>query len=61
VAAHQDKAVADFLYWSRYPFAKIEHEHQHENGGIHVIIGDARYGRRPDSTRFSVSTTVIPQ
>jgi inner membrane protein len=56
-AAHQDKAVADFLYWSRYPFATIEHKPE----GIDVIIGDARYGRRPDSSRFSVSTTLLPE
>lgn len=53
-AARQDKAVADFLYWSRYPFAAV----RPVAGGTEVIIGDARYNRRPDDGRFSVRTVV---
>lgn len=35
--------VADFLAWSRLPFAAVE-----RNGGaLRVTIGDARYNRRP--------------
>lgn len=53
-AAGQDKAVADFLYWSRYPFATI----RQVPDGIEIIIGDARYNRRPDDGPFSVRAVV---
>lgn len=49
-AAHQEKAVADFLYWSRYPFASI----RRGTDRTEVIIGDARYNRRPDDGPFTV-------
>ncbi|WMW59130.1 metal-dependent hydrolase (plasmid) [Agrobacterium pusense] len=49
-AARQEKTIADFLYWSRYPFATIRRDVE----GIEVIIGDARYGRRPQDGPFSV-------
>lgn len=42
-AAAQHEAVADFLYWSRYPFAEI----RSVPGGVEVVLGDARYTRRP--------------
>ena len=48
-AARQEKAAADFLYWSRYPFASI----RQTASGVEVIIGDARYNHRPEG-RFSV-------
>ncbi len=50
-AAAQDKRFADFLYWSRYPFAVIEPS----ECGTRVTIGDGRYSRRPDSGPFSTS------
>lgn len=52
--ARQDKAVADFLYWSRYPFARIKPV----VGGTEVIIGDARYSGMPGDGRFTVRTVV---
>ena len=53
-AAGQEKEVADFLYWSRYPFAAI----RPVKGGTEVIIGDARYNRRADDGRFTVRAIV---
>jgi inner membrane protein len=53
-AAQQDKAVADFLYWSRLPFAEIERR----AGEARVTIGDARYNRRPGDGRFTVRAAV---
>jgi len=53
-ATAQDSDVASFLYWSRYPFAEIERK----AGSVHVIIGDARYNRRPSDGRFSVRATI---
>src|SRR5690606_37754379 len=35
-AARQEKAVADFLYWSRYPFASVERRAE----GTEVVIRD---------------------
>ncbi len=53
-ARAQDKAVADFLYWSRLPFAEVE-----RRGEVaEVAIGDARYQRRPADGRFTVRATV---
>lgn len=54
-AAARDKKVADFLYWSRLPFAEIVRS----QGRTHVTIGDARYNRAPRG-RFSVET-VLPE
>lgn len=56
-AARQDKAVADLLYWSRFPFAVI----RRVAGGIEVVIGDGRYNQRPDDGRFVVRTIVARQ
>lgn len=53
-AVQQEKAVADFLYWSRYPFASI----RSVAGGTEVIIGDARYNRRPGDGRFTVRALI---
>jgi inner membrane protein len=50
IAAAQNKEIADFLYWSRFPFATL----QATGDGIEVVIGDARYGRAPDDGHFSV-------
>lgn len=53
-AQAQDKKVADFIYWSRLPFAEIERR----PGVADVAIGDARYQRRPADGRFTVRATV---
>lgn len=50
LAARQDKGVADFLYWSRFPFAEI----RKGPAGTEVVIGDARYNRTPGGGRFAV-------
>lgn len=49
-AARQEKEVADFLYWSRYPFASIRRFEE----GTEVVIGDARYNEQPGDGRFNV-------
>ncbi len=49
-AAEQDRQIADFLYWSRFPFATV----RQVAGGTEVIIGDARYGVSPEDGPFSV-------
>lgn len=54
-AARREEAVADFLYWSRFPFAQI----QHYPGGTKVTLGDARFNRRPDGGPFSVSALFL--
>lgn len=48
-AARQEKTVADFLYWSRYPFASIRRGADRTE----VVIGDARYNRRPGDGPFN--------
>jgi inner membrane protein len=54
-AAAQNKRFADFLYWSRYPFAMIE-----KSGcGTRVTINDGRYSRRPDSGPFGASVLLV--
>lgn len=52
-AAAASKNVADFLYWSRLPFAYVTRS----DGEAQVIVGDARYNRTPDG-RFSATATV---
>ncbi len=54
-AAARDEEVADFLYWSRLPFATITRR----PGEAQVTIGDARYNHAPEG-RFSVET-VVPE
>src|SRR5690606_213684 len=54
-AAARDRQVADFLTWSRLPFAEV----RHAPDGVHVTVGDARYNRRPGEGRFIVRT-VLP-
>lgn len=54
-AVARDKGVADFLYWSRLPFAEIARR----PGEARVTIGDARYNRAPRG-RFSVDA-VVPE
>lgn len=46
--ARQVKAVADFLYWSRLPFAKVDHR----GDGTTVTIADARYSDGVAAGRF---------
>lgn len=53
-AALRDKKVADFLYWSRLPFAEITRRPRETD----VTIGDARYNRKPGDGRFTVRATV---
>lgn len=53
-ARQSDKAVADFLYWSRYPFARIDQL----TDGVEITIGDARYSKRPDEGSFKVKAFV---
>jgi inner membrane protein len=53
-ARGRDRKVADFLYWARLPFAEIARR----PGAADVVIGDARYNRRPADGRFNVRATV---
>lgn len=53
-AARQDKAVADFLYWSRFPFATV----RSTPGGTRVTLGDARFGNRPEAGLIGVAATI---
>jgi len=53
--ARQVKAIADFLYWSRLPFAKIEHRID----ATIVTIADARYSNGETAGRF-VRTLRLP-
>jgi len=46
--ARRQKPVADFLYWSRLPFATVE---RRPDATI-VAISDARYSRGPTAGRF---------
>lgn len=54
-AARHDKAVADFLYWSRYPFAAI----RTLPGSVTVRLGDARFGNSPEAGLIGVTSTVV--
>lgn len=56
-AARHDKRVADFLYWSRYPFAIV----RRRAGGSDVALGDARYDDSPEDGRFVVRAFVADQ
>jgi inner membrane protein len=49
VEARRVKAVADFLYWSRLPFANVE---RRADGTI-VTIGDARYSKGAAAGQFT--------
>jgi inner membrane protein len=53
--ARQEKAIADFLYWSRLPFATVEHRLD----GTIVTIADARYSNGATPGRF-VRTLRLP-
>ena len=55
--ARQTKAVADFLYWSRLPFAKIERGH----GGTVVTISDARYSHGAAAGQFTRTLRLPPR
>jgi inner membrane protein len=46
--ARQVKEIADFLYWSRLPFAKVERRPE----GTIVTIGDARYSKGAVAGQF---------
>lgn len=51
--AAEEKQVASFLYWSRFPFTTIERG----SGTARVTIGDGRYSRMAGD-RFSATATV---
>ena len=53
-AAAREQRVADFLYWSRWPFADV----REGVDSAEVTIGDARYTRRPGDGFFIVRATV---
>jgi inner membrane protein len=53
-AAASDRRVADFLYWSRLPFAEI----RRTADGTLVTIGDARYNQTPGNGIFTVRTRI---
>lgn len=55
LAAGQNKAFADFLYWSRLPFVEVKRG----PGATEVVLGDARYNRLPGDGRFTVRA-VLP-
>jgi inner membrane protein len=54
--ARKVKAVADFLYWSRLPFAKVE---RRPDGTI-VTISDARYSSGAAAGQFSRTLRLPP-
>ena len=56
-AAAQSKRFADFLYWSRYPFAEVERS----AGGTRVTINDGRYSRRVGGGPFTTSILIIEE
>lgn len=49
-AAAREKRFADYLYWSRFPFAEIEET----SSGTRVTINDGRYAREADAGPFSL-------
>jgi inner membrane protein len=53
-AARTSKQAADFLYWSRMPFA----EATRAAGRAHVVLGDARFTDRPGTNMFRIELTV---
>lgn len=53
--ARQVKAIGDFLYWARLPFARIEHQPD----ATVVTISDARYSRGAAAGQF-VRTLRLP-
>jgi inner membrane protein len=53
-AAAREKEVADFLYWSRLPFATVERG----RGKARMTLGDARYNSSPGEGPFSVTASV---
>lgn len=56
-AARQSKEIADFLYWSRLPFAEVTRE----NGAARVVLNDARFVERRGPALFRVEATVQEQ
>ncbi len=53
-AAKASKQAADFLYWSRMPFAEVTRA----DGTAHVVLGDARFVDRPGTGMFHVEVSV---
>lgn len=56
-AAAQDKRLADFLYWSRFPYASVARG----ECPTRVTINDGRYSRRPDGGPFRTSVLLAEQ
>ncbi|ESR23742.1 hypothetical protein N177_2972 [Lutibaculum baratangense AMV1] len=54
--AAREKEIADFLYWSRLPFATIERRAD----GTYVTIDDARYSNGPAAGRFARTLRLPP-
>jgi inner membrane protein len=54
--ARQEKSIADFLYWSRLPFATVE---RRPDATI-VTIGDARYNRGAAAGQFTRTLRLPP-
>jgi inner membrane protein len=53
-AAAQSRQLANFLYWSRYPFATIEKS----DCTTRVTVNDGRYSRRPEGGPFRTSVFI---
>lgn len=56
-ASRSSKEVADFLYWSRLPFARITRDPSRAT----VTITDARYSDSPVAGRFSRTVRLPPE
>jgi len=56
-AAARNEAAADYLYWSRLPFAEVADV----AGGKRVALMDARFARPPSLKQFRVETLVPPR
>ncbi|MGB7405457.1 MAG: metal-dependent hydrolase [Pacificimonas sp.] len=53
-AAARSKPLADFLFWSRIPYAKIDRT----TSSTRVVVTDARYDDAPTSGGFTVDVVV---
>lgn len=53
-ASEQEKVMADFLYWSRYPFAATVRT----SAGAEITLGDARFGRTPEAGMIGIRKTI---
>ncbi|WP_374594606.1 metal-dependent hydrolase [Sphingosinicella sp.] len=53
-AKAQSKEIADFLYWSRLPFAEVTRE----SGAARVVLNDARFVESRGPALFRIEATV---